>query len=56
MFFGTTNPPVTKIGNNQTAKTLDVNLESSKIYYWKVVAKDNKGGETTGQIWNFKTD
>jgi len=56
VFFGTTNPPVTKIGNNQTAKTLDVNLESSKIYYWKVVAKDNKGGETTGQIWNFKTD
>ena len=56
VFFGTVNPPITKIGNNQTAKTLDVNLEASKVYYWKVVAKDGKGGETTGQIWNFKTD
>ncbi len=56
VFFGTVNPPTTKIGDNQTAKTLDVNLEASKSYYWKVVVKDNNGGETIGQIWNFKTD
>ena len=56
VFFGTTNLPVTKIGNNQTAKKLDVNIEPSKSYYWKVLVKDGKGGETIGQIWNFKTD
>ena len=56
VFFGTINPPTTKVGNNQTAKTLDVNLEASKSYYWKVVVKDNSGGEAIGQNWNFKTD
>ena len=56
VYFGTANPPTVKIGDNQSAKTLDVNLESSKSYYWKVVVKDNNGGETIGQIWNFKTD
>jgi hypothetical protein len=56
VYFGTANPPTTKMGDNQTAKTLDVNLEASKSYYWKVVVKDNNGGEAIGQIWNFKTD
>lgn len=56
VFFGIVNPPITKIGNNQTAKTLGVNLNASKIYYWNVVVKDNQGGEAIGQIWNFKTD
>jgi hypothetical protein len=57
VFFGTVNPPITKIGNKQTAKTLNVlNLVSSTNYYWKVVVKDNIGGEAIGQIWNFKTD
>lgn len=56
VFFGIVNPPITKIGNNQTAKTLDVNLDASKSYYWNVVVKDNNGGETIGQTWNFKTD
>jgi len=56
VYFGTVNPPTTKIGNNQTAKMLDVNLEPSKSYYWKVVVKDNSAGEAIGQIWNFKTD
>jgi len=56
VFFGTANPPITKIVDNQTAKKLNVNLDASKSYYWKVVVKDNSGGETIGQIWNFKTD
>ena len=57
VFFGTVNPPTTKIGNNQTAKTLNVeNLVSSTNYYWKVLVRDGKGGETIGQVWNFKTD
>lgn len=57
VFFGTVNPPVTKIGNNQIAKTLNTpNLVSATNYYWKVLVKDGKGGETIGQVWNFKTD
>lgn len=57
VFFGRVNPPTTKIGNNQTAKTLNTpNFFSSTNYYWKVLVKDGKGGETIGQVWNFKTD
>ena len=56
VYFETANPPTTKIGNNQAAKTLDVNLNASTNYYWKVAVKDNNGGETISQIWNFKTD
>ncbi|WP_287925396.1 ABC transporter substrate-binding protein [Kosmotoga pacifica] len=30
-------------------------LEPSTTYYWKVVAKDGKGGITEGPIWSFTT-
>jgi len=56
VFFGTVNPPTTKQGDNISAKTLTVNVNASINYYWKVVVKDNKGGQTIGQVWNFVTD
>lgn len=56
IYFGTTANPTTKIKENNTSKSFDVTLEPTKEYYWKVVVKDNKGGETTGQIWKFKTN
>lgn len=56
VYFGTANPPTQKIGENKSEKTLNVNLQSSKEYFWKVVVKDNKGGETIGQVWKFKTN
>lgn len=56
VYFGTVNPPINKVATNQTLKTFDVVLNASTSYYWKVVVKDNKGGVTTGQIWNFKTN
>ncbi|MBL4939581.1 MAG: hypothetical protein JKY16_04780 [Lutibacter sp.] len=56
VFFGAVNPPTEKMGDNQTASTLSVDVDSSTNYYWKVVVKDNNGGTTTGQIWYFNTD
>ncbi|HJR99814.1 MAG TPA: hypothetical protein VJ780_02660, partial [Flavobacterium sp.] len=56
IYFGTTNPPTLKISENLSVPTIDVQLGSSKEYFWKVVIKDNKGGETTGQTWKFKTN
>lgn len=56
VYFGTTNPPTSKISENIPAKALDVTLEPAKEYFWKVVVKDNKGGETVGQVWKFKTN
>jgi len=56
IFFDTVNPPIAKEGDSQSATTLNVALNPSTNYYWKVVVKDDKGGQTIGQIWNFQTD
>lgn len=56
VYFGTDNPPATKVGSNVITNTLDVSVAASKNYYWKVIVKDNKGGETIGQIWRFSTN
>ena len=57
VYFGTTNPPTAKVGSNLASTSLITNtLQPATNYYWKVVVKDNKGGETTGQVWNFKTN
>lgn len=56
VYFGTTNPPTVKIVDNASAKTKEVTLEAAKECFWKVVVKDNKGGETIGQVWRFKTN
>ncbi len=56
VYFGTENPPTLKAGENLEAKTLTVPIVATKEYYWKVVVNDNKGGETIGQTWQFKTN
>lgn len=56
VYFGTTNPPTVKVSENTSATSFDVTLNATKEYFWKVVVKDNKGGETVGQLWKFKTN
>ncbi|RDI52428.1 glycoside hydrolase family 78 protein [Flavobacterium glaciei] len=56
VYFGTTNPPVNKIGDDLTNSTLDVVITGAKEYFWKVVVKDDKGGTTIGQTWRFRTN
>ena len=56
VYFDTVNPPITVVSANQSAMTYSVNLNPLIDYYWKIVVKDNQGGQTIGQIWNFKTD
>ncbi|WP_456463111.1 hypothetical protein [Lutibacter sp.] len=56
VYFDTVNPPVAIESSNLTTNTLDVSLTASTTYYWKVVVKDDKGGQTIGQIWSFVTD
>lgn len=57
VYLETINPPTTKIGTAITTTSLPVSsLQAATIYYWKVVVKDNKGGETIGQVWKFKTN
>ncbi|WP_264552713.1 hypothetical protein [Flavobacterium sp. N2038] len=56
VYFGTANPPTEKVSSNLSEKTLDVTTVAAKEYFWKIVVKDNKGGETVGQVWKFKTN
>ena len=57
VFLGTTNPPTIKVLDNKGESTFNAtSLQATTIYYWRVVVKDNKGGETRGQVWNFKTN
>jgi len=57
VYFDTVNPPTTVVSANQSTSTFTTpTLGVTTTYYWKVVVKDNHGGQTIGQIWNFKTD
>lgn len=56
VYLGTESNPTTKIVDNKTVTSYDATLQATKVYYWKVVVRDNKGGETNGQIWSFKTN
>lgn len=57
VYFDTVNPPISKVSENQSELTFEINnLGTSTNYYWKIVVKDNHGGLTNGQVWNFITD
>nr|HPI18623.1 hypothetical protein [Mesotoga sp.] len=55
VYFGTTTNPA-RVSVGQTARSYTPsNLAEGTKYYWKVVARDSKGLETTGDLWNFTT-
>nr|WP_288833017.1 SusE domain-containing protein [uncultured Flavobacterium sp.] len=57
VYVGTTSTPTTKVATNiSTTSWTSTTLQAATSYYWKVVVKDNKGGETIGQVWSFKTN
>jgi hypothetical protein len=55
IYFGETNSPELLV-ENASSSTYEVNLEANTIYYWKIVVKDDAGGEAVGQVWNFSTN
>ena len=56
VYFDENNPPTSLVSENQSQATYNVSTTSTSTYYWKIVVKDDKGGETIGQIWEFNTD
>ncbi len=57
VFLGTSNLPTAKVAENTTSTAFEAtSLQAATIYYWRVVVKDNKGGETRGPVWSFRTN
>ena len=55
VYFGNSNTPAL-VQTDVESKTLDVALDGSSTYYWKIVAKDKNGGQAIGQTWRFKSE
>tara|TARA_B100000809_G_scaffold141837_1_gene139377 strand:- start:1631 stop:2311 length:681 start_codon:yes stop_codon:yes gene_type:complete len=55
VYFGKENPPILLV-ENISETTRDVDLLESVTYYWKIVVKDDKGGESIGQVWEFNAE
>src|SRR5680860_287012 len=51
VYFGIANPPTVVTSANLNASTLNKSVSPLTTYYWKVVVKDGKGGQTIGQVW-----
>jgi len=55
VYFGTSStPPLVKKDLAVTSYDPGI-LNNSTTYYWKIVAKDNKGGVTPSPVWSFTT-
>ena len=54
VYFGTT-PEPNLIDTVGTRSYLLGGVEDTTTYYWKIVAKDDRGGMTEGPVWSFTT-
>jgi hypothetical protein len=55
VYFSTSPSPVTLVGSPNTSNWTLSNLSSNTKYYWKIVAMNGCGGNSSGSIWNFTT-
>ncbi len=55
VYLGTSSNPTTVVSTGQSGLNFYPTLVLGTTYYWKVVAKDAKGGSTESEIWSFTT-
>ncbi len=55
LYWGTVNPPVLLVNELSERKHSLENLVLNTVYYWQVIAKDDKGFSLTGPVWKFIT-
>lgn len=55
VYFGVEADPVSVVSTDQTGTTFSPTLSANTTYYWKIIAKDDKGGSSESAIWSFTT-
>ncbi|MGD1946161.1 MAG: hypothetical protein ACFB0A_07880 [Croceivirga sp.] len=56
VYLDTENPPTVQIVENHDSILFETDLAEATTYYWRVVVKDDKGGEALGSVWSFTTE
>jgi hypothetical protein len=55
VYFGTVSPPPL-VASNIPASTFEPGpMSTLTVHYWRIVARDGQGGETSGPEWRFTT-
>ena len=55
VFFGAENPPTQVVTAIADTFYTQGNLNYNTTYYWKIVAHDDHGNSTEGEVWSFTT-
>lgn len=55
VYFGTLDPPQLISQDQVETEYYPGILECNTEYYWRIVARDNYGAETVGDVWSFTT-
>lgn len=56
VYWGTDSGSLSVVSSNQSGTSYDPGvLNYSTTYYWKAVARDNQGAETSSPVWSFTT-
>ncbi|HDZ06132.1 MAG TPA: hypothetical protein ENH58_13845 [Maribacter sp.] len=55
VYFGLSKSPQLVLENSVNT-SYEVGLSKNRIYYWRIVAKDEYGGTSLSPIWNFSTE
>lgn len=55
VYFSTSDNPTLVVENTEVT-TYNASITAGNTYYWKITVKDDKGGESIGQVWSFKAE
>ncbi len=55
VYFGNVSDPLLAASGLTDTSYDSVMMDFNETYYWKIVAEDDHGANTTGPIWNFTT-
>ncbi len=55
VYFDTSNNPSVVVSDKSNPSYAPGTLQYNTRYYWKILAKDSKGADTTSDLWSFVT-